>query len=192
MNKKSIDYRSILSRLWRYIRPYKWKLILSIISALISSVLTLFFPLLTGKAVDGIIDGDTGLFFRILMMMVLSVGLSAVFQYLMNLLNNSLSYSIVRDMRKDAFSHLERLPLSYIDSHSHGDVVSRIISDADQVSDGLLMGFTQLFTGIITILGTLVFMFTVNWVVALVVVVVTPLSIFSASFIAKRTFTLFY
>lgn len=192
MNKKSIDYRSILSRLWRYIRPYKWKLILSIISALISSVLTLFFPLLTGKAVDGIIDGDTGLFFRILMMMVLSVGLSAVFQYLMNLLNNSLSYSIVRDMRKDAFAHLERLPLSYIDSHSHGDVVSRIISDADQVSDGLLMGFTQLFTGIITILGTLVFMFTVNWVVALVVVVVTPLSIFSASFIAKRTFTLFY
>ena len=132
MNKKSIDYRSILSRLWRYIRPYKWKLILSIISALISSVLTLFFPLLTGKAVDGIIDGDTGLFFRILMMMVLSVGLSAVFQYLMNLLNNSLSYSIVRDMRKDAFAHLERLPLSYIDSHSHGDVVSRIISDADQ------------------------------------------------------------
>lgn len=186
------DYKSILSCLWYYIRPYKAKTFISIISAFISSLLTLFFPLLTGSAVDAIISGEGRLFMRILMMMAISVLLSSFFQYLMNLANNSLSFSVVRDIRRDAFAHLEKLPLSYIDSHSHGDAVSRITSDAEQVSDGLLMGFTQLFTGVITIVGTLVFMFAVNWVVALVVVFVTPLSIFSASFIAKRTFSLFY
>ena len=113
-------------------------------------------------------------------------------QYLMNRVNNSMAYGISRDIRKEAFDHLQHLPLSYVDSHPHGDIVSMIVNDTDQVSDGLLMGFTQLFSGVLTILATLVAMFAVNWIVALVVLFVTPLSLFTASFIAKRTFSLFY
>ncbi len=183
---------SVLGRVGSYIRPYRVKLALSLIFAFVSVLFTIIFPLLTGKAIDAIAGGDGKLFMTLLAAMVVSALITALAQYLMNRTNNSMAYGISRDIRKEAFDHLQRLPLSYIDSHPHGDIVSRIITDADQVSDGLLMGFTQLFTGVITIIGTLISMFLVNWIVALVVLLVTPLSLFTASFIAKKTFTLFY
>ena len=188
---KHID-TSVLRRVINYIRPYRVRLSFSLIFAFISVLFTIIFPLLTGKAVDAITSGDGKAFARIVAAMAFSAFATALSQYLMNRVNNAMAYGISRDLRSEAFSHLQHLPLSYVDSHPHGDIVSRIITDADQVSDGLLMGFTQLFTGVITIVGTLVSMFFVNWVVALVVLFVTPLSLFTASFIARKTFTLFY
>ena len=183
---------SVIRQVMEYIRPYKAKLWISLFFAFASVAFTIIFPLLTGKAIDAIVSGDAGIFAVMVLAMALSALLTALMQYLMNRVNNSMAYGISRDIRKEAFSHLQRLPLSYIDSHPHGDIVSRIITDADQVSDGLLMGFTQLFTGVITIIGTLISMFLVNWIVALVVLIVTPVSLFTASFIARRTFSLFY
>ncbi len=188
---KHID-TSVLKRVINYIRPYRVRLSFSLIFAFISVLFTIIFPLLTGKAIDAITSGDGKAFAQIVAAMAFSAFVTALSQYLMNRVNNAMAYGISRDLRSEAFSHLQHLPLSYVDSHPHGDIVSRIITDADQVSDGLLMGFTQLFTGVITIVGTLVSMFFVNWVVALVVLFVTPLSLFTASFIARKTFTLFY
>ena len=185
-------YSTVLKKVLAYIRPYRMLLAISLAMALISVISTIIFPLLTGKAIDAIASGDGGLFASLIITMVVFAIATSVSQYLMNRVNNRMAYGISRDIRKEAFGHLQRLPLSYVDSHPHGDIVSRIISDADQVSDGLLMGFTQLFTGVITIIGTLISMFLVNWIVALVVLFVTPLSLFTASFIAKKTFTLFY
>lgn len=184
--------KDVLKRLMLYIRPYRVSLAISIITAFLSVAATIAFPLLTGRAIDAIADGEGRLFASMVLAMALSSLAAAVAQYVMNRVNNRMAYGISRRIRSDAFSHLQRLPLSYIDSHPHGDIVSRIVSDADQVSDGLLMGFTQLFTGVITIIGTLISMFLVNWIVALVVLFVTPLSLFTASFIARKTFTLFY
>ena len=184
--------KDVLKRLMLYIRPYRVSLAISIITAFLSVAATIAFPLLTGRAIDAIADGEGRLFASMVLAMALSSLAAAVAQYVMNRVNNRMAYGISRRIRSDAFSHLQRLPLSYIDSHPHGDIVSRIVSDADQVSDGLLMGFTQLFTGVITIVGTLISMFLVNWIVALVVLFVTPLSLFTASFIARKTFTLFY
>ena len=184
--------KDVLKRLMLYIRPYRVSLVISIITAFLSVAATIAFPLLTGRAIDAIADGEGRLFASMVLAMALSSLAAAVAQYVMNRVNNRMAYGISRRIRSDAFSHLQRLPLSYIDSHPHGDIVSRIVSDADQVSDGLLMGFTQLFTGVITIIGTLISMFLVNWIVALVVLFVTPLSLFTASFIARKTFTLFY
>ncbi len=189
---KASEYTGTLRRMFSYIRPYRGYLALSITAALVSVASMLVFPLLTGRAVDAISQGETGPFARAVLMMALSAGLTALFQFLQNLFNNRMAYSISRDMRSDLFSKLQRLPLSYIDSHPHGDVSSRMLNDVDQVSDGLLMGFTQLFSGILTILGTLICMLTVSWIVTLVVVVVTPVSLFTASFIARRTYSLFY
>ena len=189
---KTSYYLSILRRLMSYIRPYMGYLVLSVMTALFSVLATLFFPLLTGRAIDSIAASDRESFVFYLVLMASSAALAALFQFIMNISNNRLAYSVSRDIRKDAFLSMEKLPLSYIDSHPHGDIVSRMVTDTDQVSDGLLMGFTQLFTGIITIVGTLFCMFMVNWRVALVVLFVTPLSLLSASFIAKRTFSLFY
>ena len=185
-------YSTVLKKVLAYIRPYRMLLAISLAMALISVISTIIFPLLTGKAIDAIASGDGNLFSSLIIAMVAFAVATSVSQYLMNRVNNRMAYGISRDIRKEAFGHLQRLPLSYVDSHPHGDIVSRIISDADQVSDGLLMGFTQLFTGVITIIGTLISMFLVNWIVALVVLLVTPLSLFTASFIAKKTFTLFY
>ena len=179
-------------RILSLLRPCRAMLALSLSAAFISSVSSLLFPMLTGAAIDAIADGDGAVFIRLLALMAASAGATAVFQYVMNAANNHIVYSVSKEIRGRAFSHLQRLPLSYIDSHPHGDIVSRVVNDTDQVSDGLLLGFTQLFTGVITILGTLICMFLVNWIVALVVVVVTPLSIFTASFIAGKTFSLFY
>ncbi len=189
---KASAYLSVLKRLLGYIKPYGAFLAVSIISALFSVLATLFFPLLTGRAIDAIASSDTSSFMRYAAYMAVSAAIAALFQFVMNVSNNKLAYSVSRDIRRDAFLSMKKLPLSYIDSHPHGDIVARMVADADQVSDGLLMGFTQLVTGIITIFGTLICMFAVNWRVALVVLFVTPLSLLSASFIAKRTFSLFY
>ena len=152
---------------------------------------TLYAPILTGDAIDLIVgkglvdfDGIKDIIYTFVMVTVVTV----LSQWFMNIINNHITYSVVRDIRIEVFNHMEELPLSYIDSHKHGDIVSRIVSDIDQFADGLLMGFTQLFTGIVTILATLGFMIAVNVPIALVVIVLTPLSLFVASFIAKRTY----
>ena len=156
--------------------------------------LTLYFPILTGKAIDLILKKGKVDFAGILSLAkegVLIIAITALAQWVMNMCNNRMTYNIVRDIRKDAFDKMEHLPLSYIDSHSHGDMVSRIIADVDTFADGLLMGFTQLFTGIATIVGTLIFMLIIDVKITLVVVILTPLSLFVASFIAKKTYSMF-
>ncbi len=189
MNKKS-TVKKVLKR----IRKYRLLVFLSLLMAAATVVLTLYLPILTGDAVDGILAKGlvnfTGLF-RILKIMVLVIVATAIFQWLMNIINNHITYHVVQDIRKEAFEKLESLPLKYVDGHSYGDIVSRMIADVDQFAEGLLMGFTQLFTGLLTIAGTLFFMFGINVKIALVVVVLTPLSLFVAGFIAKRTYTMF-
>ena len=186
--------KEILWKVLRYIRKYWFFLALSIILAAVSVAITLYIPILTGDAVDLIIDqgrvdfaGITSILIRI----AVSMGIAAAAQWIMNVCNNKMTYQIIRDVRNEAFHKLEILPLKYIDRHSYGEVVSRVIADVDQFADGLLMGFTQFFTGIITILGTLLFMLSVDVGITLVVVCITPVSLFVASFIAKRTFSMF-
>lgn len=183
--------KTIIKKVLDHIGKYKIFLLLSIILAAISVALTLYIPILTGNAVDCIVGPGAVDFAGILVIlrkMVIIILLTAIVQWLMNACNNKIAYQIVRDVRDEAFRKLEILPLKYIDSHAHGDIVSRIIADVDQFSDGLLMGFTQLFTGVITIIGTLLFMLSINVTTTLMVVVLTPLSFFIANFIAKRTF----
>ena len=189
MNKKST-----LKKVLKRIKKYRVMVFLSLLMAAATVVLTLYLPILTGEAVDGIIAKGlvnfTGLF-RIFKMMLIVIAATALFQWLMNIINNHITYHVVQDIRKEAFEKLESLPLKYVDGHSYGDIVSRMIADVDQFAEGLLMGFTQLFTGLLTIAGTLVFMFGINVKIALVVVILTPLSLFAAGFIAKRTYTMF-
>lgn len=183
--------KTIIKKVLDHIGKYKIFLLLSIILAAISVALTLYIPILTGNAVDCIAGPGAVDFAGILVIlrkMVIIILLTAIVQWLMNACNNKIAYQVVRDVRDEAFRKLEILPLKYIDSHAHGDIVSRIIADVDQFSDGLLMGFTQLFTGMITIIGTLLFMLSINVTTTLMVVVLTPLSFFIANFIAKRTF----
>lgn len=189
MNKKST-----LKKVFKRIQKYWLLVLLSLLMAAATVLLTLYLPILTGEAVDGIIAKGlvnfTGIF-RILRTMIAVILGTAVFQWIMNLINNHITYHVVQDIRKEAFDKLESLPLRYIDSHSYGDIVSRMIADVDQFAEGLLMGFTQLFSGVLTILGTLLFMFRINPTITLVVVVFTPLSLFVAAFIAKRTYSMF-
>ena len=183
-----------LKKVFHYMKHYIPILILSIILATITVALTLYFPILTGKAIDFILAKGKVDFAGILSLAkegILIIAITALAQWIMNMCNNRMTYNIVRDIRKDAFDKMEHLPLSYIDSHSHGDMVSRIIADVDTFADGLLMGFTQLFTGIATIVGTLIFMLVIDVKITLVVVILTPLSLFVASFIAKKTFSMF-
>lgn len=183
--------RNIIGKVLSYIGKYKIFLFLSIFFAAVSVILTLYIPILTGKAVDCIVGPGKIEFEKltqILYKMGIIVLMTAVVQWLMNTCNNKMTFRIVRDIREEAFRRLEILPLGYIDSHAHGDIVSRIIADVDQFSDGLLMGFTQFFTGVITILGTLIFMISINPIVAVLVVILTPLSFLIANFVAKRTF----
>lgn len=183
-----------LKKVFHYMKHYIPILILSIILATITVALTLYFPILTGKAIDFILAKDKVDFAGILSLAkegILIIAITALAQWIMNMCNNRMTYNIVRDIRKDAFDKMEHLPLSYIDSHSHGDMVSRIIADVDTFADGLLMGFTQLFTGIATIVGTLIFMLVIDVKITLVVVILTPLSLFVASFIAKKTYSMF-
>ncbi|NLO38588.1 MAG: ABC transporter ATP-binding protein [Ruminiclostridium sp.] len=177
-----------------YLKPYWLLLVLTILLAAAGVVLSLYVPVLTGKAVDCIIGPDNVDFSNLLPILVrigIVVVAAAVSQWLMNLCNNRITYHVVKDIRTEAFAHLHKLPLRHMDTRPHGDTVSRLINDVDQFSDGLLMGFSQLFTGVVTILGTLLFMLSVNWEISLLVVVITPLSLFVASFIAKRTYSLF-
>lgn len=194
--KKSIDIASnqeILKKVLDHIGKYKIFLFFSIVLAAISVILTLYIPILTGQAVDCIL-GPSAVDFDgildILKKMAVIIVLTALVQWVMNACNNKIAYQVVRDVRDEAFKKLQILPLKYIDGHSHGDIVSRVIADVDQFSDGLLMGFTQLFTGVVTIIGTLVFMFSINVSTTVVVVILTPLSFFIAGFIAKRTFSM--
>ncbi len=183
--------KEIIKKVLDYIGKYKIFLLLSIILAAISVALTLYIPILTGNAVDCILGPGQVDFAGILVIlkkMAVIILLTAIVQWLMNACNNKITYQVIRDVRDEAFRKLEILPLKYIDSHAHGDIVSRIIADVDQFSDGLLMGFTQLFTGVITIIGTLLFMISINVTTTLIVVVLTPLSFLIANFIAKRTF----
>lgn len=187
--------KAVLKRVLTHIKKYRILVILSFVCAMITVASTLYAPILTGDAIDLIVgkglvdfDGIKDIIYTFLMVTVVTV----ISQWFMNIINNHITYSVVRDIRIEVFNHMEELPLSYIDSHKHGDIVSRIVSDIDQFADGLLMGFTQLFTGIVTILATLGFMIAVNVPIALVVIVLTPLSLFVASFIAKRTYHLFH
>ncbi len=187
---KKGTFRKIIKRIGRY----KYRLLLSVIFAAASALLSLYVPILIGRAIDcivgkGNVDFDT--IFALLVQVGATVGVSALLQWLMNTLNNRITFQVVRDIRNEAFSKLMILPLKFIDSNSHGDIVSRIIADVDQFADGLLLGFTQLFTGVVTILGTLVFMLTINPRITLVVVLLTPLSMLVAKFIASRTYSMF-
>ncbi len=185
--------QEILKKVLDHIGKYKIFLFFSIVLAAISVILTLYIPILTGQAVDCIL-GPSAVDFDgildILKKMAVIIVLTALVQWVMNACNNKIAYQVVRDVRDEAFKKLQILPLKYIDGHSHGDIVSRVIADVDQFSDGLLMGFTQLFTGVVTIIGTLVFMFSINVSTTVVVVILTPLSFFIAGFIAKRTFSM--
>lgn len=194
MSKMNGKQMTTLKKLLSYIKKYTPLIILSLIFAAVSSILTLYVPILTGRAVDCIVSAGNVNFagiFGVIRQIIIVILLTAAAQWLMNICNNRITYQVVRDMRMDAFSKIEILPLKYLDAHSYGELVSRVIADADQVAEGLLMGFTQLFTGIITIVGTLIFMVTINYKIALVVICITPISLFVAAFIAKRTFSMF-
>lgn len=186
--------KGTLKKVFSYIGKYKYFLILSMFFAAVTVGLTLYAPILVGKAIDCIIGKGNVDFVNmksILNKVAIIVVSTALIQWLMNVCNNKITYNVSRDLRKKAFEKIEILPFSYIDTHSKGDIVSRVITDVDQLSDGLLMGFTQFFTGVITIIGTLAFMLSVNVFITIVVVVVTPLSFFIARFIAKKTFNMF-
>ena len=189
-----MDTRRILGKILKSIRPYRLLVILSLLLAVISVVLTLYIPILTGRGVDRIIDRglvDFEGLLEIIRNILVCILLTAGSQWLMNHINNKITYHIVQDLRVRAFRHLQKLPLSYIDAHPAGDLISRVITDIEQFSDGLLMGFTQLFTGVVTIAGTILFMLTNHPLITLVVVFLSPLSFLIAGFISKRTFSMF-
>ena len=191
LEKKNQD---TMKKVFKLIRPYMHYLILSLIFAAISVALTLYAPILSGNAIDLILSKghvDFAGVFQILKKYAIVIILTGVAQWFMNLCNNKITYQVVKDVRIRAFVKLQELPLKYIDSHQYGETISRIITDVEQFSDGLLMGFSQLFTGIVTIVGTLLFMLTINVKISLVVILITPVSLFVASFIAKRTYTMF-
>ena len=192
--KKATIQTGTIRKVLKYIRKYRLRLILSVVLAAITVILTLYVPILIGNAIDCIIGPDNVDFAEIshiLVRVALAVGITALLQWLMSIINNNITYQVVRDIRIKAFNRIIELPLSYIDAHPHGEVVSRVITDVDQFSEGLLMGFTQLFTGVVTIIGTLIFMLTINVTITLIVVVLTPLSLFVANFISKRTYKMF-
>ena len=193
-NQETNKSAKTLRRILTYIREYRLWVAFSLTMAVATVALTLYVPILTGRAVDRIVEQgnvDFGGLLRILRVILIAVAFTSVFQWLMNHINNKITYRVVKDVRTRAFNQLEVLPLRYIDSHSSGDLISRIIADIDQFSEGLLMGFTQLFTGVLTILGTLLFMLSINPWITIVVVALTPVSLFVASFIAKRTYIMF-
>ena len=191
MDAKQITaLKKVLTR----VRKYWPALILSLILATVNVVMTLYVPVLVGQAIDGIIDAgnvDFAKVFGHLRTILICTGVAAVSQWIMNEMNNRITYNVTRDIRREAFRHIQDLPVRYLDSHPHGDLVSRVVSDVDTFADGLLMGFTQLFTGIMTIAGTLLFMVSISVPIAVVVVVITPLSLLVANFIAKRTYNMF-
>lgn len=193
-DKKSNNQKDTLRKVLAYVKNYSFFIVMSIIMAIFTVALTLYTPILTGEAIDLIIDRNNVDFDgieKILFEIAVLIAVNALLQWLMNTINNKITYHIVRDIRNEAFRKIEILPLKYIDSHSYGETVNRIISDAEQFGDGLLMGFTQLFTGVVTILGTLGFLIMINWKITIVVVLLTPLSLFIARFIANKTYKMF-
>ncbi len=186
--------KGTLKKVLRYAGKYRILIAISMILAIVTALLSLYVPILAGRAVDQLLGKGTVNFGRltvILTQMVISVLIVAICQWIMNKANNKITFQVVRDVRREAFDKLQKLPFEYLDTKQTGDIVSKIISDVDLFSDGLLMGFTQLFTGVVTIVGTLLFMFYLNAKIAIVVVVLTPLSLFVARFVATRSFTLF-
>ena len=193
-DKKAVQ-KPVLKPLLSYARPYIPLFVLSLLFALITVATTLYAPILIGQAVDLMIgpnNVDLDGLVPVIIKLCITVAVTALSQWMMSLCTNKITFNVVRDIRNTAFSKLERLPLSYIDAHPHGDIISRIITDIDQISDGLLMGFAQLFTGICTIIGTIIFMLRINVRISLIVIFLTPLSLFVARFIAKNTFDLFH
>lgn len=189
-----MNNKQILNRVFSYVGRYKIHLVFSLLLAVVSVAGTLYVPVLLGNVIDFIVDKgkvDFDGMVPILVEVCVIVGVVALSQWIMNVLNNKITFGVVKDMRDKAFSKIEKLPVSYIDSHPSGEVVSRVIADVDQFADGLLMGFTQFFTGIITIIGTLIFMLSINFWITVVVVIVTPLSFVIASFVAKKTHKMF-
>ena len=189
-----MNNKQILNRVFSYVGRYKIHLAFSLLLAAVSVAGTLYVPVLLGNVIDFIVDKgnvDFDGMVPILVEVCVIVGVVALSQWIMNVLNNKITFGVVKDMRDKAFSKIEKLPVSYIDSHQSGEVVSRVIADVDQFADGLLMGFTQFFTGIITIIGTLIFMLSINFWITVVVVIVTPLSFVIASFVAKKTHKMF-
>lgn len=186
--------KGTMKKVLNYVGRHGFFIAVSMILAVVIVALTLYAPILIGNAIDEIAGKDNVDFSnvaQILMKTAVVIGITAVLQWVMNAINNRITYHVVRDIRNAAFRHIEVLPLSYIDANPYGDIVNRVIADADQFSEGLLMGFTQLFTGVATIVGALIFMFTISWPIAVVVVVATPLSLFVAKFIASRTYRMF-
>lgn len=193
-SKKNTAQKGTLRKVLKYVQRHGFFMVLSILFAAITVALTLYTPILIGDAIDLIVGKGLVDFAGIAAILIktgIIIGITALIQWLMNTINNRITYHVVRDIRNEAFRKIEILPLSYIDAHPYGDIVNRVIADADQFADGLLMGFTQLFTGIVTILGTLFFLFSISWKIAIVVVIVTPLSLFIARFIANRTYRMF-
>ncbi len=189
-----MNQKKTLRRVLRYIKKYAFFLVCSLVLAAVTVVLSLYVPILTGDAIDYILEPgkvDFVMIRSVLWKIGIAVVITMVAQWIMNVCNNKITYSVVRDIRDEAFHKIQKLPLEYIDGHSYGEVVSRVIADVDQFADGLLMGFTQLFTGVLTILGTLLFMLSINVSITLVVVLLTPVSLLVASFIAKRTYEMF-
>lgn len=182
-----------LKKVLKYLKKYSLLMSASILLALISVILSLYVPTLIGRAIDGIVYDKVRFAYilEILIQSIIVVGFTALAQWLMSVINNKVTYQVVRDIRDEAFVKIQKLPLKYLDEHPYGEVVSRIISDVDQFADGLLMGFSQLFTGIVTILGTLIFMLTINKKIAILVVCLTPLSLLVANFIARKTYSMF-
>lgn len=186
--------KNTLRKVLRYASRYNVLIVLSMLLAVVTALLSLYVPILAGRAIDFIAGRDNVDFkavFAVIIRMIITILIASFAQWNMNRINNKITFRVVRDVRKDAFARLNKLPLSYLDTRQTGDIVSRVIADVDQFADGLLLGFSQLFTGVVTILGTLVFMFYLSFRIALVVVVLTPLSLFLARFIASRSFSLF-
>ena len=193
-NRKAAGRKDTFRKILKYIKKYRFSVVLSLLFAAVTVALTLYIPILTGRAIDYIVgpgNVDFAAVGKVLVTIVIVILLTAAAQWIMNVCNNRITYHVVRDIRRDAFAKIEILPLKYIDGHSNGEIVSRVIADVDQFADGLLMGFTQLFTGVMTIVGTLCFMLSVNGMITLVVILITPVSLFVASFIAKKTYSMF-
>lgn len=191
MNEKSLQ---ILKKVLHRIRRYWPALIISMVLAAVYVAMTLYIPVLVGRAIDAMIDVgkvDFIILAKNLIQVVICAAIAGISQWVMSELNNRITFRVTRDIRNEAFAHIQILPLSWLDRHPQGEIVSRMISDVDTFADGLLMGFTQLFTGVLTILGTLGFMLRINWIIALVVILITPVSLFVANFIAKRTYSMF-
>ncbi len=192
--KKGNNQKEIFGKVLRYVRRYWIGLVFSLVLATIYVAVSLYIPIVVGRAIDQMIGPkqvDFSGILHSLMIIGISAAVGGIAQWLMNLINHRITYHVTRNIRDEAFRHIQQLPLSYLDSHPHGDIVSRVVADVDTFADGLLMGFTQLFTGVMTIVGTLVFMLSISWQIALVVLLITPLSLLVADFIAKNTYSMF-